>query len=527
MLMPDAAANMGDGWETKRRRGPGHDWAIVRLGIPGAIRASRSTRRTSRATIPIGVGRGGVVTRRHGVSAEWHARDRRLEDGRCRRRSCSRITCTCSPPSSRATPRDARAAQHLSRRRRQPLPRLRHSRSPGARRRAVLRQLNAMDDPELRARSPISTPRRGGSSAWRRRGRSPRRRAAGGGGAAAKRDATAGSRRSAIIRASASGRGAAAVGRGRARRRASRSAAAAASPRTRRRWRRQTAPTSAASATCSSSRAAGKNGAGDPLALRERLKNDPAKPSCASPPASRRRSPACGWSGCSDDAFPLTCSTRQSAARRRRSPCSCSVEADALDRHLARGRNGDGRVPALLPAGAASPGEYRLTFDVGAYFARAASSRSTVVSPSISSSATPRRTITCRCCSVRTATRPTAGAKRRREAFARLTLPECDCNAELQAPSGPTCWCAGPTCSPRSCGSDRPTTSRGSTGRCAARSAPGNGGGVDGPQRRVLHGGQAEDARRAAGRGALVPLGSAATLLSGFVLLNLSTTTAG
>jgi allantoicase len=27
-----------DGWETRRRREPGHDWAIVRLGLPGAIR---------------------------------------------------------------------------------------------------------------------------------------------------------------------------------------------------------------------------------------------------------------------------------------------------------------------------------------------------------------------------------------------------------------------------------------------------------------------------------------------------------
>ena len=28
-----------DGWETRRRRTPGHDWCIVRLGIPGVIRA--------------------------------------------------------------------------------------------------------------------------------------------------------------------------------------------------------------------------------------------------------------------------------------------------------------------------------------------------------------------------------------------------------------------------------------------------------------------------------------------------------
>src|SRR4051794_35929894 len=27
-----------DGWETRRRRTPGHDWAVVRLGRPGIIR---------------------------------------------------------------------------------------------------------------------------------------------------------------------------------------------------------------------------------------------------------------------------------------------------------------------------------------------------------------------------------------------------------------------------------------------------------------------------------------------------------
>ena len=35
--MPGRAKNMGDGWETRRRRGPGYDWAIVRLGAPGVI----------------------------------------------------------------------------------------------------------------------------------------------------------------------------------------------------------------------------------------------------------------------------------------------------------------------------------------------------------------------------------------------------------------------------------------------------------------------------------------------------------
>ena len=37
MLMPYRAENMADGWETKRRRGPGHDWAILRLGLEAAI----------------------------------------------------------------------------------------------------------------------------------------------------------------------------------------------------------------------------------------------------------------------------------------------------------------------------------------------------------------------------------------------------------------------------------------------------------------------------------------------------------
>ena len=38
MLMPYPAANMGDGWETKRRRGPGHDWVVIRLAAEGTIR---------------------------------------------------------------------------------------------------------------------------------------------------------------------------------------------------------------------------------------------------------------------------------------------------------------------------------------------------------------------------------------------------------------------------------------------------------------------------------------------------------
>jgi allantoicase len=38
LIMPGRATNMSDGWETKRRRGPGHDWTIIKLGAPGRIR---------------------------------------------------------------------------------------------------------------------------------------------------------------------------------------------------------------------------------------------------------------------------------------------------------------------------------------------------------------------------------------------------------------------------------------------------------------------------------------------------------
>ena len=37
MLAPGKGANMGDGWETARRRVPGNDWAVLRLGHPGTL----------------------------------------------------------------------------------------------------------------------------------------------------------------------------------------------------------------------------------------------------------------------------------------------------------------------------------------------------------------------------------------------------------------------------------------------------------------------------------------------------------
>ena len=38
LLMPGRGVNMGDGWETKRRRDPGPDWSLVKLAAQGTIR---------------------------------------------------------------------------------------------------------------------------------------------------------------------------------------------------------------------------------------------------------------------------------------------------------------------------------------------------------------------------------------------------------------------------------------------------------------------------------------------------------
>jgi allantoicase len=37
LLLPGRAENMGGGWETRRKRGPGHDWILIGLGARGSI----------------------------------------------------------------------------------------------------------------------------------------------------------------------------------------------------------------------------------------------------------------------------------------------------------------------------------------------------------------------------------------------------------------------------------------------------------------------------------------------------------
>ena len=38
LLLPGRAENMGSGWETRRRRGPGSDWILIRLAARGTVR---------------------------------------------------------------------------------------------------------------------------------------------------------------------------------------------------------------------------------------------------------------------------------------------------------------------------------------------------------------------------------------------------------------------------------------------------------------------------------------------------------
>src|SRR5690606_26366663 len=39
LLLPGRGRDMGDGWETRRRREPGNDWCIVALARPGVLEA--------------------------------------------------------------------------------------------------------------------------------------------------------------------------------------------------------------------------------------------------------------------------------------------------------------------------------------------------------------------------------------------------------------------------------------------------------------------------------------------------------
>ena len=69
MIMPGWAANMGDGWETKRRRGPGHDWAVVQLGSEGIVEKFEVDTSHFKGNFPDSCSVEGSLT---GVDGEWN-----------------------------------------------------------------------------------------------------------------------------------------------------------------------------------------------------------------------------------------------------------------------------------------------------------------------------------------------------------------------------------------------------------------------------------------------------------------------
>ncbi|HET7694572.1 MAG TPA: allantoicase [Vicinamibacterales bacterium] len=153
MLMPYRAANMGDGWETKRRRGPGHDWAIVRLGLEAAVAGAEVDTAHFKGNYPDSASIEAALIRDEGkgVSADVAAR------------AIAHWAMLLAPTRLRADHRHVFGpdvapnvvASHVrlnifpdggvSRFRVHGVP------VAEARRAAVLRQLNAMDAPELRA----------------------------------------------------------------------------------------------------------------------------------------------------------------------------------------------------------------------------------------------------------------------------------------------------------------------------------------------------------------------------------------
>ncbi len=64
---PTVPASMADGWETRRRRGPGHDWAVVRLAGEGVVRIAEVDTRFFKGNAPASLSLDGRNTSRDDV----------------------------------------------------------------------------------------------------------------------------------------------------------------------------------------------------------------------------------------------------------------------------------------------------------------------------------------------------------------------------------------------------------------------------------------------------------------------------
>lgn len=75
IVAPNRGINMGDGWETRRRRGPGHDWLIIKLACAGSIQRVLLDTCHFKGNYPDSFTLEGIHTTRDDITAddlEWH-----------------------------------------------------------------------------------------------------------------------------------------------------------------------------------------------------------------------------------------------------------------------------------------------------------------------------------------------------------------------------------------------------------------------------------------------------------------------
>ena len=71
LIMPGRAVNMSDGWETKRRRGPGYDWVVIKLGTPGSVERVEVDTSYFKGNFPDSCSLEGCVAGESWETAEW------------------------------------------------------------------------------------------------------------------------------------------------------------------------------------------------------------------------------------------------------------------------------------------------------------------------------------------------------------------------------------------------------------------------------------------------------------------------
>ena len=127
LILPGPPLGMHDGWETRRRRGPGHDWAIVKLGARGTLHRVEVDTSHFKGNAPGSCSIEGCDAPGHGRAA--------LRGGSALAGDPAAHSAAPAHPASVRRGRRGRAvhprpAQHLSRRRRGPPAALRN---PGRR----------------------------------------------------------------------------------------------------------------------------------------------------------------------------------------------------------------------------------------------------------------------------------------------------------------------------------------------------------------------------------------------------------